>query len=454
MTEHEELTASELDDKSLRYMLAQHLGHQVGEDSDYYDTFNWDANPGVDDYYQLYLRNPFARAITDIPVNTAWRDDPIIADDDEAGPDDSTEFEADVSGLVDTRDIWHYCMRADKLAGIGEYGILVLELDDISGPEGFDTEAEAAKKVTGLRPFSQANVIKLETGKPGTGRWGKPLRYKLDLSDDEEGDDDSTDDNTLWVHYSRVIHIPSEGLLDDEIRGTPRQEPVYNNLTDIQKTMGSAAELAYRASAWGLNVNVDKDFKLEDGGDALREQLDRWYYGLEPMLRTQGAEVNNLGGEDIDPSPVIDVNVEAISAQTGIPQSVLKGNETGERSTTQDLKEWYGKIQERRQQFTTPRIVRKLLDTLVDLGVLSEPSGEGYGVEWPPLAETSEKEISEIQSNRATVVQKASAAMPAFGSEEWRAYLEDGDLPELPDDMPEIEPMDADRPPEAQPDGA
>jgi hypothetical protein len=170
------------------------------------------------------------------------------------------------------------------------------------------------------------------------------------------------------------------------------------------------------------------------------------------MLRTQGMDVESLGGEDIDPSPVIDANVEAISAQTGIPQSVLKGNETGERATTEDLKEWYGKVQERREQHVTPSIVRALLDRLIDVGVLDAPQGGSYEIEWPPLAETSEEDMATIQLNRSKTAKNLASVIPGFGSEEWRSYVQEGDLPEIPDGA-DVEPMDTARLPDGMPAG-
>jgi hypothetical protein len=442
-----ELTADQFD-PGMRYALAAALGDIPGQGDDgenYYETFNWVSNPTVKDYFRKYLRNPYARAVVDIPINTAWRDPPTVVDEAETGPEETTTFEAEVEALIDEVDLWHYARRAHKLASIGEYGVLVMEFDDIDSPESFAEPVENATALTGLRPFSQASVDELETGGPGSGRWGEPTMYRLDLTDE----DDDTEvtrkgPDQLRVHHSRVIHIPSKALLDDEIRGTPALEPVFNAICDIEKTLGSSAELAYRATAWGLAVNMESDFNLEDGGSDLADHLQRWYYGLEPIMRLQGAEdVKSLGGEDIDPQPVIQSEVEAISAQTGIPQSVLKGNETGERATTEDIKEWYGKVGELRTLYATPRLVRAPLQRCLDVGVLTPPRGGGFDAEWDPLAETSAMDQSEIRANRGQAAKQFQSLIPAFGSEEWRAFLEDGEISDLPDN-PEaaIEPGD------------
>jgi len=456
----DELLAAAQVDMAMRQVLQDQLGASTDAEgiNDYYDVFDWDPNPTATHYYAMALRNPYAFAVTFLPPMTAWRDPPRIVDDTESD-DTQTAFESDVEDLVRKHDLWSYAARADMLAGIGTFGILVLEFDDVGQNavgdgerrQGFGAEVDNPQQLQGLRPYSRESIDNVRLGGPGSGRWGQPIEYQIDLGDenDEEFGIEQGGPDTMWVHHSRVIHIHSDQLLDDELRGIPRQQPVYNNLVDIEKTLGSAGTLAYRASAWGININISKDYKLDDdAGDKLQEHLARWQSGLENVLRTHGADdVKSLGGEDIDPKPVIDPNVEAISAQTGIPQSVLKGNESGERSTTQDLKEWYGKVGERREQFVTPTIVRALINRLVEYDIVSAPSTgpSAYSVEWTPLHVLSEKDQADIQHTRAQALNEWTGGMPeAMLTRQQQAdYIEDGVLPsefdEVPDDVEALE---------------
>lgn len=434
----------------MRFALAQTLGDNLPGDEDYYEVFSWDKDPGVDEFFALALRNPYAYAVTFLPPETTWRNPPRISDQKEANGDTKTQFEKDVDNLIDNLRLWHYCRRADKLAGIGKFGALVLEFNDTEDETDFETPVDEGSKLTGLKPFSRASISDVKVGGPGSGRWNEPTKYQLDFSDENETGDvmDYEGSETVWVHWQRVIHIPSDELLDDELRGVERQKPVYNNLVDIEKTLGAAGQLVYRAAAWGIHINIAKDFELDDNGDELQEHLQRWQYGLENVLRTQGADdVKSLGGEEINPGPVIDPNIEAISAQTGIPQSVLKGNETGERSTTQDLKEWYGKIAERQNEFVEPLIVRELIDRLQMINTISEPSGDGYNVTWPPLAEMSEKDQAEIQKIRAEALDVWMQTAPGvLTPEQQLEFLEEGTLPSELDssELPSLDEADED----------
>lgn len=476
--ETKELVAAQQVDMQMRMMMAQSLGQNVaGGDSselpDYYDVFDWDPNPSTKDFYALALRNPYAYAVTFLPSSTSWRDPPTIVDDAEAdGTDivnpDQTQFESDVEALAREQDLWDYCKRADKLAGIGDFGCLVMVFDDVQRNDAvddngnIDSEAFAdpvtdAENLVDLRPFSRMSIQEVTLGGPGSGRWGEPVEYHIDLRDenDEEFDVRKTGNletshggpKTLTVHHSRVIHIHSETLLDDEMRGIARQQPVYNNLIDIEKSLGSAGELAYRASAWGININIDKDYQVEDD-NALTEHLHRWQVGLENVLRTHGAdEVQNLGGEEIDPSNIIDPNIEAICAYLGIPQSVLKGNETGERATSEDLVEWYGKIQERRQEFVTPTIIRELIDRLIEHDIVPTPEqgASAYSVEWEPLKEMSEDQIAGIENDRSETLERVAGM--GLTRKQRLEYLRDGSLPteiaDVADDVAELEDAEA-----------
>lgn len=418
---------------ALRWSLLQALGEERNNGQDTYDVFNYDRNPDIEDYYASFLRSRYGGPVVEVPAETAWRDPPEITDDAETDAETDTEFEQALAELVSAHRLWNYGKRADVLAGIGEYGVLVLELDDINGPDGFQKKASSASNLTGLRPFSQQSIEDIDTGNPGSGRWGEPVSYTLDLEDEDDTGvlvDDNTGPSQMEVHHTRVIHVPSDGLLDDEVRGQPRQEGVWNTLTDIEKTLGSAAEVAYRASAWGLSINIDKDATL-DNPEEFREHTQRWYHGLEPMLRLQGAEAESLGGEDIDPAPIVDPNIEALAARTGIPQKVLRGNESGEVAGSQDLQEFYGKIQERREQFVTPMIVRALIDRLVELGVLPSAAGGGYEVDWPALAEQDEEQEATIQKNRSQVARNLKPIISSYDDADWKQVVEEGEFPDI-----------------------
>jgi len=84
-------------------------------------------------------------------------------------------------------------------------------------------------------------------------------------------------------------------------------------------------------------------------------------------------------------------------------------------------------IAERRQRYANPHIIRPLIQTLQDVGILPE-TPTGFVVEWPDLSQLDEETRSTIESNRASVVQ----AVPGIAGETAIQYVKNGaeSLPE------------------------
>lgn len=431
----------------LRHSLANELGDSGHDARDWYDTFGWpnrgnDADWDADNYYALYLRNAYAYAVVAQKPKTTWKHEPEVrdrADQEEDVQDDPTEFERAITKLDREHDVWHYAHRVDRMAGIGRHGLLVIDYADTNGPEDFEEpftgveNAGGLDMVNGYRVYPEPMIEDIDWGKPGSDRWGEPITYQIDLGDDADAGTQDEEETTLTIHHSRVVDVPARVLDDDETRARPRQEPVLNNILDIEKTLGSTAELSYRAADYGINVNLDPE-KVDTSGDALdtmEDDLQDWYHGLQPFFRTTGADVNRLGGEVKDPTGIVDNNVRAIATQTGIPQRVLEGASLGElASAEKDEEQYYGLIGERQRQYAEPYIARAIVDHHLEDGALPAPEGDWYDFEWPDLSELSEQEAATVKETRANVVANLQTAVPGLGGERAEGFVETGEFPE------------------------
>lgn len=428
---------------NLRMSLAQDLGQSGFDTRDYYETFGWPPTGGesewdADNYYALYLRNAYANAVVAQKPKTTWKHAPEVRDGADRG--EPTDLERKVRQLDRSHDLWSYCHRIDRLAGIGRHGLLVLDLADTSSPEDFGQEFDAENTgangldlLNGFRVYPEQMIEDIDWGGPGSDRWGKPVSYDIDLGEDVDGTGDGDDDGTLTVHHSRVVNVPARVPDESETRARSRIEPVLNNILDLEKSLGSTAELSYRAADYGVNVNLDPE-KVDSSGDAMeamRDDLDRWYHGLQPFLRTTGADVETLGGEVKDPTGLVDNNVRAIATQTGIPQRVLEGASLGElASAEKDERQYFGLIAERQQEFAGPYIVRAVIDRLRDHTVLPDPAGEFYDLHWPDLTELSEQEMAEVHETRSKVLKNVQTVMPDLRGQEAAEYIETGEIPD------------------------
>lgn len=432
------ITANSDFDTGLRMALAAQLGHSAFDDRDRYDVFGWETDPDKDEYLGLYLRNPYARAVIDRPAMATWRHAPTVSDGD-AGSDDGdpdrSAFESAVDRLEANHDVLSYCDRVDRLAGPGEYALLFVDFNDVDDPDNLDTEynpdSASLDSIRGFRVYPQAQVDEVEYGDFGSDRWGRPETYTVDLTDDI--DDDADESRAFTIHHTRVVAVPSTQLLDDEDKSRPRLEPVLNALYDIEKTMGAVAEAAFASANSDLWLNFDPEkVDVQQNSDEIRDELLRWYHQQQPFIRTQGGEIEQLGGEVQDPSGIVDAELSAIAAQTGIPKRILTGDAAGELSASEeDTRRWYARIRERQQQYAEAHIYRPLIDMLRAYGILPEPSNGEYEVGWPSLFEPTEEEIASRQQTRSETVTNLVRAVPGIAGEAAIEYVETGDLPEL-----------------------
>lgn len=400
----------------LRQAISAWLGESDYQKRDIYETFDWPRRPDAEQFYALYVRNPFAKPVVDRPAFTSWRDPPLIKDDD---VDEETQFEEDVEKVARAHDLWSYGERVDRLAGIGRYGLLVFVTADIESPDDLAEEApdtipgDGADKITQIKVFSEVSVDEIDWGTiadAGDGRWGKPVSYTVDFSPEAETEQ-AAGEATYKVHHSRAVAVPASRLLDDDQFARPRLEIVMNALKDIEKVMGSIAELAYRGADKGLAVNFDPE-KVDTSGqswDDLEEELQDWQHGLQPLLRLVGANnVQQLGGEVADASGIFGPQLSALSAATNIPKRVFEGDPAGAlASAEEDTQAYFGYIQERRKEFVTPHIVRPILDWLEENGVVSESTSDYVGIDWAALRVLSEQEKAELAATKAEWIPQA-----------------------------------------------
>ena len=288
--------------------------------------------------------------------------------------------------------------RVDRLTGIGEYGVLFLGLNDVSNTQGCIRPVNMAKnlKLLYVKPFSQKTArINLYEQDPKNPRYGLPLSYFLEIYDVHSGAS-----QTIEVHYSRIIHIVEDNM-ESEIIGTPRLQPVYNRLMDLEKVVGADSEMYWRGARPGFQGLVDKEFQMTpEVEDKMMEQFDEYEHHLRRYFTMQGAKLEELRQQIADPTSHVQVCVQMISSQTGIPARVLMGSERGELASTQDSSEWLTHVQARREDFAEPCIIRKFVDRLLELKILPSPKDD-YTVDWSDLFSISEKSRVEIGKGRS-----------------------------------------------------
>lgn len=394
----------------LRGDVAELFGQMYDGDREVWDVLGYDDEVSASMYRSKFRRDDIARRVVTKPAEDSWKYEPNLIDTGEG-----TEFEQQVGMLAQQHRLWHYCKRADISAGIGEYGLLFIGFADgqaLDEPVN-DSVLSGPEDIAYMTPFSQDVVDEWTLGKEMDDvdetdpMYNRPVLYDIDFSDI---DGDPGEEDIKTVHHTRLIHI-AEGLVESELKGTPRLRSIWNRLLDREKIVGASAEMFWTGADRKFHFNIDSDNAADISDDQLEnldEEVQKLVHDMQHYIKTFNTDLEVLSGEEIDPSGVHDVLMKSISGGTGIPKRILEGSERGELASTQDRANWYGKVQIRQNSYVEHQIIRPVIDMFIEYGILPEPQDGTYQIEWENLFELNELEQAEAMKERANALDSMS----------------------------------------------
>lgn len=368
-----------------------------------YEALGYIKIPTFNDYLSRYKRGDISKRIVSAPVSASWRLHPAVKEIQDGT--DRTEFDQAWLDLVKQRKVYHYLSRADRISGIGRYGVVYLGYNDGLPP---DLPVENTDNLLYMMPYMEHNaqIQTWETDK-GSERYGMPLMYQVTL----QGFSNQSS-QTLPVHYSRILHL-AENTDENDTYGTPRLEPILNRLQDLELVAGGSGEMFWRGALPGFNFKIEPDANIDTmNTNDLKDQIELYVHGLQRHLRTQGMDVQSLSPQVASPADHVDTQLKLISATTGIPKRILEGSERGELSSTQDETSWLSLMDERRTQYIEPMILRPFIDQMIMYGVLPEPA-KGYAIVWPSLFSPNEKDRAIVAKDKTQALANYANSMGA-----------------------------------------
>lgn len=391
-----------------RLNLSSRLGNNTyGGERDIYDALGYPKDLNFEDYYVRYKRQDIAKAVIDRPVGASWKGKLQVIENASAK---KTKFEKSWVKLYKELGLKNVLMRADRLASIGRYGVILLGLNDVKNNEGFakPVRKNGRLKLIYTKPLSEASakVDSFETNQ-NNKRYGLPKYYNVSF-DMSNKDSVSVTGASIKVHYSRILHI-TEDVLENEVYGTPRLEALYNRLIDLEKLVGGDAEMFWRGARPGYVGKVDPDYQMgtEERKD-LKNQIEEFEHNLKRVLVNEGVDYHALAQQIADPSAHVDIQIQLISAVTGIPKRILTGSERGELSSAQDKQEYISYTTGRREEINEPYILNPFIERLLEYGILPAPKNGEYEVIWDKLFSLSDAEKIEVGKQRAISLREYS----------------------------------------------
>jgi hypothetical protein len=394
------------------------------------------------DFKARYLRQHIAHRIVRYFPEATWARPPSVDEDNQQEED--TPFEAAWKALDARLHVMAILQRTDMLANLGRYACLLIGLKgqpDLSQPI---ERVRTPDDVIYLAPYSEEFALVTELEKnTESPRFGQPLYYTFQFSRGSTlgAPGAAVPSPGGRVHASRVIHV-AEDLLDDEVYGVPRLEPIYDLLDDLYKVQGGAAEMWWTDSKRRLVFALRDDAKMsKDDEKALTEEVEEFVHELRSFVRVSGIDVSALMGTIDSPKEHIDGIITFIATTLGIPRRKLEGTERGSLASSQDEAGALQQVQLRQVGFAERQMLRPLLDTLITINALPMPA-QPYTVNWDNLLALSEEQQAAVAKDVATALSQYAGqgmAETVVPPEEFRSvYL---GLKEVSDfAIPELEP--------------
>lgn len=382
-----------------RNSIAAKLGQQFGGDRLIYTECGYPLNPTFQDYYSRYTRQDIARRIINAYPDATWRDAPEVFDNEKE--DTETAFEKEWKALVRHLRLYHFFHRLDRLTGIGQYGVLFMGFDDGDDPSKPVTPGK--RKLLYVQPFMEENAAIASWANDKTSeRYGEPEAYNLKIRTSTN----QASSTTVTVHWTRVLHV-AEDLLESNVYGTPRLQGVLNRLHDLEKLMGGSAEMFWKGGYPGMQLNIDADAEVKpEVLSTMKEDLENYSHSLQRFLRTQGMNIEQINPAVADPRSHVDIQVEMICAEKGIPKRILLGSERGELASTQDKENWKDRVEERKKRFAEDVIMRPFIERMVLYGVLPSIDPDTILIEWPEFGGMSSLEKADLCVKRMETLSK------------------------------------------------
>lgn len=388
----------------------------------FYADYGWPENPEFHQFHQAYCRNGLAAAAVDKTVAKTWETTPALWETEKAG---NTPLEQAIAKHFAERRIWQALSIADTRGMVGAYaGAILLLADGKKFEEPVDRVPGAILGLAGVIPAWEGQLEVAEWDTVETSPTYSQPRYFQFNEAAVEGQKNVAD-RVVRIHPDRVIVWSQDGTLN--CRST--LEPGYNDLIDADKVKGAGGEGFWKSSrgapiveaAAGMNPDdIIKMFSASTGDEAhkkLNERADDFQAGFDKMLLLGGLTAKPMQITLPVPEHFYNIPVMSFAASMQMPVRILIGNQTGERASTEDAREWAQTCMSRRENIVLP-LINELIRRLVKWGVL--PAKE-WTIGWTSLLDATPDQQLDRAAKMAEINKNAlSGDAPPFTPEEIR----------------------------------
>ena len=382
---------------------------------DIYRAFGYNEKLSYADYKSRWERGGMAETVVNLLADLTWPELGRLTVVEDEDLDNNTPWEDDVNSFLDRTNAAQKFHRADKLCRLGRYSVVFVGVNDSTDIATQMPALRSLDDVLWLQPLSEGratfgeNDLDTDVTSP---RFGLPKVYTLDLGGSR---------TSQKVHWSRIIHV-AEGLMEDELFGTPALRAAWNTLVNIERVECSGTEATWRHSDRGMQADVDPELVEfdEDAQEALTAEMQAAVHGFENFMLTRGVTLKDLGTKSVGFGANLDALTKLVSIITRYPKQWLEGSQRGLRSSEKDTDNFNRTIRVRRARFAEPVLVKATINRVASYGAITNPPT--WDVDWgdsdeAPLADRIEQLLQLTEANDR---QQRSTGEPVTSSNELR----------------------------------
>lgn len=378
-------------------------------------------------------------------LDKCWQEKPRIK---KKGADDESPWETKVDELLTAINGWQKLRDFDRRNLVGRYAGLIYRVAD---SKQLNEPLVRGTKLVDLVPLYESQIqVQKWNEDPTSENYGKPEMFQIETSPPASVDQQARPRTWLKVHPSRV-QILAEGAVGGSfLDGVPLLKAGFNNLVDIEKIGGGAAEGFLKNSARTLKFEYDPQANVQaitsnpDGTpgtssvrEAHEEQTARLNRNQDTSIVIQGGKAGTLETTVGDPTASFNTAANLFAASVQIPFTILFGQQTGRLASDEDKADMVARCKSRQRTELTPALI-ELVTRLQAIGLIEE--GE-FEVEWLPLDSPGDTERLDNVSKMADINLKAFQAgdAPVFNTNEQRKAagyeeIDGGDEMQSPDE--------------------
>lgn len=338
-------------------------------------------------------RTGYAKGIMDIKVGEAWQDDPIVYDGDE-DPErrkkNPTEFEQAIDKWAEEWELWNRIEGADRRQIVMRYsGLIIFAREpEKSAPDKPMQTLVGPEAITKIMPVFETQIeVNEAIQDPNSVDYGQPRHFHF--RSEVVGSRNTWMEQDFILHPSRVVTF-AEGADDGSIYGIPEFESYFNALLDLEKTRMSGGEGSYKNSSQKIAINLDPKLTQglsEEQQDDFDNNIDDFNQDMNRALVLAGAEAKSLQATMSDTSSYSKLAENEVAAGSGLPWTIIVGQQTGRLASDEDQTQKNVVIERRQKKWVTP-MVKKMLKKLIEINALPKPQNK-ITVCWPDITEPS-----------------------------------------------------------------